>query len=600
MSKSEFYAGRDLLFSFMFAAVCLWFLDSIMELLWFNPDSQSLGDLLLPLDRPHEMFSRTLLVSTVLVSGGIVSRMYGKLVLSERQARKNEEELRITFRSIGDAVIATDAAGGIARMNRVAEYLTGWDMAEALGRPLQDVFNVINARTGESCKSILEDVLSPNQSYGSFAHRMLISRSGVNFRIADSAAPILNEAGAVLGAVLVFRDITEEFKREEELRKLRNYLSNIIDSMPSVLIGVDAEKRVTQWNASAEKATGITPSEAKGKKLEDVFPRMTDEMDKVNEALKDKKPRLELRKPRKTSEGVRYEDMTVFPLTSNGIEGAVIQISDVTERFNLEQMMIQTEKMMSVGGLAAGMAHEINNPLAAIAGNTQNIRNRIYKDLDKNHEIACKCDVSMEGIRKYLSEREVPEMLEVIAGSCERAATIVSNMLSFSRKSDKQFRRCNLLTLLEKTIDLAANDYDLKKDNDFRQISIVREYDDELPEVLCEENEIQQVFLNLLKNGAEAMYDKNYSHGGPKFTLRARSDGDMVLVEIEDNGTGMPEVVLKRVFEPFFSTKSVGKGTGLGLSVSYFIITDQHGGTMEVQSKPGDWTRFSVRIPVMD
>ncbi len=176
--------------------------------------------------------------------------------------------------------------------------------------------------------------------------------------------------------------------------------------------------------------------------------------------------------------------------------------------------------MMSVGGLAAGMAHEINNPLAAIVGNSQNILNRIYKDLDKNHKTASECNVDLENIREYLSRRDIPKMLNGISESCNRAATIVSNMLRFSRKSERKFGECNLAELMNSTLELAANDYDLKREYDFRKIEIIKEYSSDLSSVVCEENELQQVFLNLLKNGAQAMMDKEYVEDKPCFIFK--------------------------------------------------------------------------------
>lgn len=598
MDKDDIAVGRLMLVAFVLAAIILWFVDCFMELLWFNSESKDFMELVLPLDRPHEIYMRVLLVSTLLISGGVVSRMYGSLARSEREAKKSENHLRITFRSIGDAVIATDEKGKVTRMNPIAEKLTGWKASEASGKPLPEVFRIFNARTSVPCENPVEKVFNTKKIIGLANHTMLVSRSGKEYQISDSAAPIMNESGKIVGAVLVFRDVTEEYHQKEELRSLRNYLSNIVDSMPSVLVGVDADGQVTQWNMTAEKVTGVSSEEARGRGLSEVFPRMSSEMGKISESIRTRQAMHEQKKVRHLDDGIRYEDVTIFPLVANGVEGAVIQIDDVTEQFNLEQMMIQTEKMMSVGGLAAGMAHEINNPLAAIAGNTQNIKNRIYKDLKKNSDIACECDITLEGMREYLSKRDIPRMLDGISESCRRAAKIVSNMLRFSRKSEKRFSKCNLAELMDDTIDLAANDYDLKKEYDFRKITIVKEYSPSISEVYCEKNEIQQVLLNLLKNGAQAMNDKVYDDGKPCLTLRILSEGEMALIEVEDNGPGMSEEIRKRVFEPFYSTKSVGQGTGLGLSVSYFIIADQHNGTMDVDSLPGSWTKFTIRIPV--
>jgi signal transduction histidine kinase len=182
-----------------------------------------------------------------------------------------------------------------------------------------------------------------------------------------------------------------------------------------------------------------------------------------------------------------------------------------------------------------------------------------------------------------------------------RAAAIVENMLSFARKGTQSLDPCDLAELLDKTVALAEKDYDLKKKYDFKQIRIEREYEENVPLVKCEYSKIQQVFLNILKNGAEAMAEWRDRNSGdqkiPKFILRVRHLDGTVLIEIEDNGPGIPEQVCKRIFEPFFTTKPVGVGTGLGLSVSYFIITQNHAGEMSVESEPGKGARFVIKLP---
>ena len=189
-------------------------------------------------------------------------------------------------------------------------------------------------------------------------------------------------------------------------------------------------------------------------------------------------------------------------------------------------------------------------------------------------------------------------MLENIRTSGSLAAAIVRNMLSFARKSEKVLANHDLGTLLDQSIDLLKTDYDMKKHYDFKRIEIVRQYDTTAPPVPCESSKIQQVFMNILKNGAEAMAEVADTSDPPIFILRVRDDGIWVRVEIEDNGPGMNEKTRRRIFEPFFTTKPVDKGTGLGLSVSYFIITEDHGGEMAVQAAAkGSGTCFVIRLP---
>jgi PAS domain S-box-containing protein len=412
-----------------------------------------------------------------------------------------------------------------------------------------------------------------------------------------------DKEGNLVRLMGVVCDITERRRAEEELRSLRNYLDNIIDSMPSVLVGVDAAGCVTRWNRRAEQETGIEAGAATGRELRDVFPRLSSEMTRIQLAIQERQTQRDAKRPRQTDGGTRYEDVTIYPLVSNGVEGVVLRVDDVTERVRLEEMMIQSEKMLSVGGLAAGMAHEINNPLAGMMQNATVVINRLTEDIPANDRAASECGTHMATIRAYMEKRNIVKQLAMIRESGLRAAEIVKNMLSFARKSDSEALPTDLCELLDNTIGLAENDYDLRKKYDFRRIEIVREYQPDMPPVPCEASKIQQVFLNLLKNGAEAMGEgRRQAEGedaasGQRFTLRVLRDGDMARVEVEDNGPGIDEETRRRVFEPFFTTKGVGAGTGLGLSVSYFIVTENHRGTMKVESRLGRGTKFIVCLP---
>ncbi len=647
---------------------------------------------------------------------------------AEAALRLSESNLRITLDSIGDAVIATDQAGTIVRMNPVAASLTGWSVEAATGRPLVDVFRIINALTREPAENPAEKVMAHGKIVGLANHTVLLSRDGKEYQIADSGAPIRRPDGEMVGVVLVFRDVTHEYAQarkieeserllksitanlpgvvyrfvgapgkeygnvyvsrkakeilgidtspenfysafvacipdeeretfrssineaiqevkpwryegrfmrptgetiwlhcssmphrsggvvifdgvvldvtdrkqaEIELRQLRNYLANIIDSMPSVLVGVDATGRVTQWNRKAFEATGLAPEAALGQPLDSVYPLLASKLDRIRETLRNGRVQLEQRVPRHEKGEVLYEDVIIYPLVTDGVEGVVIRIDDVTERVRLEEMMIQSEKMLSVGGLAAGMAHEINNPLAGLLQTATVLENRLYGDLEANRRAAEAAGISMEALRKYLEARDLVGLLASLREAGGRAARIVRNMLEFARKSDRAFSSEDLGELLERTVDLAASDYDLKKDYDFRKIHIMKEFSSSLPRVPCEKSKIQQVILNILRNGAEAMAEHGTWDGmPPRFVLRTKVEGDMARIEIEDNGPGMDEATRRRVFEPFFTTKSVGRGTGLGLSVSYFIITEEHRGTLSLISSPGRGSTFIIHLPL--
>ncbi len=310
---------------------------------------------------------------------------------------------------------------------------------------------------------------------------------------------------------------------------------------------------------------------------------------------------FELKMKRKNGEVVW---ITVNARKTIGQDGAVIfegSVVDITSRKLNEQRIIQSEKMMSVGGLAAGMAHEINNPLAVIISSVQSLQRRLTRETSHNVAAAEECGVPFPAIMEYIERRNCSKLMNGMYEAGMRAATIVRGMLSFSRKSESKFVPNDLGNLMRSALGLVVNDYDFRRNYDFRKIKIIEDFDAEDLTVACDVTEIQQVFLNLLKNGAEAMGEKIYPEGeGPCFILRGYRLGDLAVMEIEDNGPGMDKELCNRIMEPFFTTKSASRGTGLGLSISYFIITDRHHGVMEVFSELGQGTRFAIKLPLYE
>lgn len=288
-----------------------------------------------------------------------------------------------------------------------------------------------------------------------------------------------------------------------------------------------------------------------------------------------------------------------------GEKSILLFLRDITHRKKLQETLIQSEKMLSLGGLAAGMAHEINNPLAGIMQNAQVISNRLEKDSPANIKSAEDLGIDLIAMRSFLKERKIFNQLDRIREAGARAAEIVSNMLSFARKEQNRSSH-DVRKLLDKTIEMAGSDYNLKKKYDFRSIKIIREYQEDIPMVICDPGQLQQVFFNILKNGAEAMQEKEKRERRKEtgdrgeeaqFILVARQKEKMVRIEIENNLCGIPEELQGRIFEPFYTTKPVGVGTGLGLSVSYFIIHETHRGELRVESDGESWVKFIIELP---
>ncbi len=513
----------------------------------------------------------------------------------ELRSRLGElERFKVLLDQANDFIFLVESPGNlIADVNETALAALGFSRAELVGQafdrliPLASRIQLLSMfRRAEKALGCAEVVTS------------LIGSGGQEIPVEMRVRALVFEDRVV--AVIVARDVTERIKGEEQLHRLRRLLSDMVDSMPSILIGLDPSGRVIQWNREAALYAGLDASKAVGAVLGEVMPGLAGEAANIEKAITQKKTVKDDRIPWSRDGQPGFADVTIYPLSEDGVPGAVIRVDDVTERTRLEEVMVQSEKMLTVGGLAAGMAHEINNPLAVILGNAQIIVSRLTTDQKRNVETAREEGISLEAMRGYLEKRAIFKMLTAISEAGGRAAQIVENMLSFSRLGGARPAPVSLSDLLDRTVDLAASDYDLKKKYDFKSIEIKREYESDTPPVVCDAAKIQQVFLNILKNGAQAMAQRRADGYTPFFIFRVKTSNapaGFVRVEIEDNGVGMEESVRRRVFEPFFTTKDVGVGTGLGLSVSYFIVVENHGGALRVESEPGEGAVFIMELP---
>lgn len=385
---------------------------------------------------------------------------------------------------------------------------------------------------------------------------------------------------------------------EMELNETRFLLQDVINSMPSVLVTVDGEQRVTQWSKEAIKLSGLDADSALGMKLKDALPVCEELMQRVLALVEDHRSHTLLRQECLIAGKKQFFDIAIYPLSSNEMEGTVLRLDFVTERVQIESMMSQTEKMMSIGGLAAGMAHELNNPLGGILQGLQNIKRRFSPELPKNVETAEALGLDLEKVRQYMDDRQIARFIENIGQSSAHAADIVANLVKFIRHPEAGMMAENLPKLIDSTVELALLDYDMKKKYGFREMKIEREYDSELMSVPCVASEIQQVLLNALRNAAQAVALQVGRSEAGQITIRTKKVDNMACIEIEDNGPGLDESTRNRVFEPFFTTRDPGVGTGLGLSVSYYIVHDQHKGSMHMESTPGKGAKLIIELPL--
>jgi PAS domain S-box-containing protein len=347
-----------------------------------------------------------------------------------------------------------------------------------------------------------------------------------------------------------------------QIERLKDFSENIVESLRIGVLTADLEGRVESWNPQLEDLLEIPRGEALGRKLEEALPR-----DLAVEIA-----------ARATSEHVSgiYKfhlntrsgrhlvvNASIAPLLGkNGARlGRLVLLDDITQRVRLEDQMVQTEKLTSLGLLAAGVAHEVNTPLAVISNYIQMLAKQIPADDPRQKTI----------------ERIVKQTF--------RASEIVNNLLNFSRTGGAEPVEVDLNSVLEETLTLVQHPFKTAR------VNVVRSYSNQLPPVLGSITRLQQVFLNLFMNARDAM------PSGGMLEVRTAAHNGSVEVEVVDTGAGIPPEHIHRIFDPFFTTKATGRGTGLGLSVSYGIIKE-HAGKVDVRSTPGKGTSFRLEFPV--
>ena len=531
---------------------------------------------------------------------GMRSRIYERERAESALGKLRRQQEQILL-AAGEGIYGVDSRGKTTFVNPAAVKLLGWTPDELIGNSLHEAIHHTKPDGTHYPESEcpISAVLRDGKSHQG-TDEWYIRKDGEIFPVDYISAPLI-EKGVVIGAVVTFADVSKRKKAEEDRAKAQLYLQNIINAMPSILIGVDMQGRVTLWNNEATKVTGFEPEQAYGSKLEEVCPMLFDKITEINDAIGYQNIRKLESVYCRTGQGEgRYMDIIIYPLNLVDYSGAVIRIDDVTERVAMEDRLVQSEKITSVVGLVEGMAHEINNPLGGIIQGIQNVTRRLSADLPKNIAVAREYDVDLDKVQSYMAERQIPKFLEGIRSAGKKAADIVSYMLQFSQvhQAPKELR--DIGKLLDSLLDTIIADEEYGRKYRFDRIEFVKEYEPDLPKVPCTSSEIEQVIRNIIRNAAQAIYDQENPPSEPKIILRTRYEAEqnMVCIEVEDNGPGMDETVLRRIFEPFFTTKPPGEGIGLGLAVSYFLITVAHQGMLDVKSVPGQGTRFIVHLPL--
>lgn len=380
---------------------------------------------------------------------------------------------------------------------------------------------------------------------------------------ADDIEPLMilgRQAAIAIENARLYQRLT---KMSDSYRQLHAFSERILKSVSLGVYTVDTEKVITSWNSRMVEMSGVAAEQAIGARLEKLFPNLAREgvierIERVLASGKKEKLRLLHRQLDGTN---RFQKRRLAPLHDDDkVTGVVVIVEDITEFKQLLDKTIQSEKLAEVGRLSAGIAHEINNPLSIVAYATELLRR----------------EEALTGFQI--------EMLEKIETEVERLRTLTGGLLSFSSNRGSCNRLVNLNDLVTEVLKLLR--FELQR----KSVQLETDFG-EVPVITADPNKLKQVVINLVMNAVHAM------NGNGLVTLATRvSDDRKLLLQVKDNGPGIPFELQEQVFAPFFTTKPEGEGTGLGLYICQNIIRE-HGGTIVLESSPGEGTTFSIHLP---
>ena len=370
--------------------------------------------------------------------------------------------------------------------------------------------------------------------------------------------------------------------KASEFERLTEFHENIVESINIGIFAVDLDDRINSWNAQMETLYGRTRSEALGQPISAIFPsefisrfdsvRNLNEADGSSETDQGTHTLYKFPVALPTGE-TRIANIAIAPLVTRSFQtvGRIVLVDDITDRIELETQLTQSEKLSSIGLLAAGVAHEVNTPLAVISSYTQMLTKQLRDDT------------------------RLAPVLEKITQQTFRASEIVNGLLNFSRTSGAEFTSIDLNLLVHDTLVLLEHQYKTA------QIRIETDLLSSLPPVHGNQGKLQQVVLNLLLNAKDAMHGTGSASGGAILRITTEMQGKRILLRIKDTGSGIEREHLHRIFDPFFTTKvkpapGQHKGTGLGLAITYGIM-QEHGGKISVESEVGVGTMFTLDFP---
>ena len=507
-----------------------------------------------------------------------------KHINAEKELAKSERLLSTTLRSIGDAVIATDTKGNISFLNPVAESLTGWKQEEAKEKPVEKIFNIINEETHKIVENPVLRVIREGIVVGLANHTILIAKNGNEIPIADSGAPIKDDEGNMLGVVLIFRDITERRKAEQQLRESKERLTTFMESATEGFMIFDKELFLLEINNPGLKILSMSKENMIDKNILEISPglKKTGRYEEYLKVLKTGEPfHIDEMIPHPKF-GEIYMSLSAFKAG----EGLGIIFSDITKRMKAEDALKESEKNLKeysekleeilkelrdtqeelvrkerlavLGQLAGGVSHELRNPLGAIK-NATFFLNMVMEE----------------------PEPEVKETLEILEREVKSSEKIINSLLSFARPKSLVIRKVEINDIIREVLSRSVIP---------KNVELINKLAKSLPSIFADPDQLKQVFGNIILNATQAM-----SKGGQLIVKSEVQNQNYIAISINDSGVGISEENQEKLFKPLFTTKA--KGIGLGLAICKTIVED-HGGSIETKSELGRGSIFLIKLPI--
>jgi PAS domain S-box-containing protein len=514
------------------------------------------------------IFGSIILFAFLMVASALTNRAMMARDQSLRETREARDTLQTTLASIGDAVISTDREGRIVFANRAARAVLRTGDADISGRPLEELFRIVNEYTRATVESPVTKVLREGIVVGLANHTILIAQDGTEVPIDDSGAPIRGVDGEILGTVLVFRDIFERRQAEHSLR----LLANLVESSDDAIVSKDLRGVVTSWNKGAERIFGYSAAEMIGKSITVIAPPdRADEMLKILERIRSGERVEHFESVRRAKNGRLVNvSLTVSPVmdSSGKIVGASKIARDITERTLAAQAIAQHSDQLARSNadlqqFTYAASHDLQEPLRTVVSFTQLLSDRYKGKFDQ----------------------EADEFIGYVISAAARMRLLIADLLNYSRivhHEDVPFKDVSL----NEAVDLAAHNLHLAIQESAATLEVSA-----LPTLRADRVQMIQVFQNLISNAI-----KYRGEDSPRIRIAAEQNGDEWVLSVCDNGAGIPNDYKEYIFGLFkrlHGSEHAGSGVGLAICKS---IVERHGGRIWVESEPGRGSTFKFSI----